>query len=49
MKIFSPKNLKLSGSRRYFQYCLLLYSFEGEDRNFDVIQHGNSKSKLPYK
>ena len=41
--------LKLSGSRRYFQYYLLQYSFEGEDRNFDIIQHGNSKRKLPYK
>ena len=41
--------LKLKGSRRYFQYCLLQYSFEGEDRNFDIIQHGNSKRKHPYK
>ena len=41
--------LKQQGSRRYFQYCLLQYSFEGKDRNFDIIQHGNSKRKLPYK
>ena len=41
--------MKLSGSRLYFQYCLLQYSFEGEDRNFDVIQYGNSKRKLLYK
>ena len=41
--------LKLSGNRRYFQYCLLQHSFEGEDRNFDVIQQGNFKRKLPYK
>ena len=51
MQRISSKNhtFETISCRRYFQYCLLQYSFEVKDRNFDTIQHGNSKRKLPYK
>eukprot|EP00111_Clytia_hemisphaerica_P017048 TCONS_00050521-protein len=50
-KTFHRKIIRLrkDGGENYFQYCLLQYNFDGEERSFTVASHGNAKKAGSYK